>query len=1034
MRIPPTSAVRAAPTTFNSGPIGLGTFTFGTGTTVLALGTAREVVNPLADLTATATSTFNFGGAEDLTFTRNWNLNTTTTAVTRTFNVLTNPGVITFSGNLTQSGTGAVTVSKTGRGTLVLGGTNTFAAGLTVTGGTVRIASDANLGTTAAVLTLNGGALSVLSNVSLPATRAVALGALGGTISAGPGATLQIGAAISGANALILNGGGTVALNGATTAATTVTVGGGTTLTTTRTTGQTLVGGTTGTLVLQGATLSVPAAATTLAVPRLRYDAGATIALAAGAKFTAAEAAATAFGRTNFGTLTITSAGTLGGSEQLLITNAAAQPASTSGMLTTPSVVWRDALGDADFVTYGGTGFVVKTSATSTTNTLAASIPTTVWQPAAGANTVADATIEVLALRTAGNLAGAGTSSLLQITSGGLIVNGDTDAPQVNVNLLFGTAGSPSEALVYVKGGYLNGTATLGGSITAANFTKFGPGLLQIAGSSFTLTPTTAGLRNVTIQQGGLQFASGAAVPTANFTVNDTGILDVAGLNLTVAGLAGSGIVGNSGGVPGRLIVASDNQTTTFTGTLQDYAYAGSSTLGLTKAGTGTLVLSGRSSYTGGTTINAGSITSGAGVYSATGTLQVNDLFSLGAGPVTLAGGILDFRYDSTAFTDVVRGLNVVTVGAGAGYDVTIAALNNFGSANTTSTINATTSSGTTTTYLSLNNLTINAPVLSVSGSSLGVRFAGTTTLAGNTTLNVTSSTLALDGPIAGGTNTITKIGAGTLILSNTSTTSPNVLGGFVVAAGTADVRLIGQGSNPLASVDPVLIGGGTLIVRHEGDGSAAAERIDTGFGIIVNSTTMAGAIRTANGLTTLTLGAIGAATNKTLAFDSLTIGGVQGSPSFRVTAAVANNYSAQFGTTNFTRDASLTYNVNVTHAGAISGYGTLYRAGTGNMFLGAVNTYSGGTILGGGNVLFGSYLGNTYIPASVTGTTAQLRSGPHRRAARCGAADYDGRQSADGADGRRAEQSDVAGHIANRRELKSVAGRVEIDRGRHHA
>ncbi|MBL9080920.1 MAG: autotransporter-associated beta strand repeat-containing protein [Planctomycetales bacterium] len=966
----------AAPTTIISGPLGTGTFSFGSGTTVLAIGGAREIVNPIVNVSTSSAQVFNFGGADDLTFTRNWTLYASTAAVSRTFNVVTNPGVITFSGNLLQGAAGAITISKTGRGTLVLGGSNTFSGGLSVTGGTVRISSNAGLGATAAALTLNAGTLQVLSDVALPTTRAVALGANGGTLSAGPGARLDVGAAISGAFALAITGGGTVSLNGATTAATTVTVGGATTLTTTQTAGQTLVGGTTGTLILQGATLAVPAGATTLAVPRFRYDAGATVSLADAARFAASEAAATAFARTNFGTLVLTSAGTLGGTEQFTITNAAAQPGVTSGLLTLPSIVWRDAAGDADFVTYGANGFALKTATTTAVSTLAASAATSVWQPATGTNSMADATLDVLALRTAGNISSGGANSLLRIASGGLIINGDASAPQINVPLQFGTS-TVGEALVYVKGGYTSGTATLGGSITAANFTKFGPGTLRIAGSSFTLVPSATGLRNVTIQQGVLQFAGGAAVPSAVFTANDTGTLDVAGLELTVGGLAGTGIVGNSGAAPGRLIVASDGQTTTFSGTLQDSVLGGTSTLGLTKSGTGTLVLSGRSTFTGGTIVNAGVISSSTGVYSTTGALQVNDLQGLGTGPITIAGGILDFRYDSTAFTDVIRGLNVVTLGAGAGYDVTIAALNNFGAANVTSTLTATTTSGTTATFLSYNNLTINAPVLNVTGASLGVRIGGTTTLAGNTILNVVSSTLALDGPLVGGTNTITKLGAGTLILSGTSTTAPTTLGGLTIGAGTVDVRMIGSGSHPLGSADPVMLAGSTLIVRHEGDGSAASEFIDAGFGIVVNATTMAGALRTANGLTTLTLGAIGTSANKTLAFDSLMIGGVQGTPSFLVTVATAaNNYSAQFGATTFTRDAMLTYNVNVTHLGAITGDGTLYRAGTGNVYMGSDNAYAGGTILAGGNVLFGSYVGTTYVPAALMGAVGKLGSG----------------------------------------------------------
>ena len=52
------------------------------------------------------------------------------------------------------------------------------------------------------------------------------------------------------------------------------------------------------------------------------------------------------------------------------------------------------------------------------------------------------------------------------------------------------------------------------------------------------------------------------------------------------------------------LVVGSLNTSTTYSGILQDF----SATLGLTKVGTGTLVLSGNSTYTGPTFINGGTL------------------------------------------------------------------------------------------------------------------------------------------------------------------------------------------------------------------------------------------------------------------------------------------------------------------------------------------------------------------------------------------------------------------------------------------
>ncbi len=124
--------------------------------------------------------------------------------VTRALVSVTPNGVLTINGVI-SGGNGLI---KTNGGQLILNGLNTFAGALTIAGGTLSAASDANLGPapgspTTGSLVLNGGALEATASFTLNANRGIALGPPSGSGSG----TIKVdsGMAVSYAGSMIDN-------------------------------------------------------------------------------------------------------------------------------------------------------------------------------------------------------------------------------------------------------------------------------------------------------------------------------------------------------------------------------------------------------------------------------------------------------------------------------------------------------------------------------------------------------------------------------------------------------------------------------------------------------------------------------------------------------------------------------------------------------------------------------------------------------------------------------------------------------------
>jgi fibronectin-binding autotransporter adhesin len=127
--------------------------------------------------------------------------------------------------NRVLSGTGGV--AKTGSGTLVLSGANTFTGGVSVSGGTLETGSASALGAGTAPVTLDGGTLKLATLVDL--SRGLTAGTAGGTVDLGTH-SVTLGAS-GGAGGMTFNN-GSVTLSGALGWAGQTTLGTGVSLTT----------------------------------------------------------------------------------------------------------------------------------------------------------------------------------------------------------------------------------------------------------------------------------------------------------------------------------------------------------------------------------------------------------------------------------------------------------------------------------------------------------------------------------------------------------------------------------------------------------------------------------------------------------------------------------------------------------------------------------------------------------------------------------------------------------------------------------
>jgi autotransporter-associated beta strand protein len=397
---------------------------------------------------------------------------------------------------------------------------------------------------------------------------------------------------------------------------------------------------------------------------------------------------------------------------------------------------------------------------------------------------------------------------------------------------------------------------------------------------------------------------------------------------------------------------------------------ANAGSYGLVMNGAGTLTLSAANTYSGGTSLTAGTLAVGNNTALGTGTLTFANGTTLQAAAAVSLDNAMTLNGASTVDTN---GNNVTLVGVisgGGALTVTGGGTLDLSTANTYA--GGTTVNGGSTLALDLaaslggGTLTLNAGTLQIN-SSMALAATPVTLAAGGGAIDTQTFSLGLGGGISG-PGGLSKLGGGTLTLTGSGTYS----GATAVNAGTLQAGIVNAFSANSAYTVAV---GATLDLNglNQTIGSlAGAGNVTLGSGVLTTgndntSTTFSGGISGTGGLTKMGSGML-TLTATNLYSGGTTINGGAISISLASSLGSTSQLTLNGGTLQVTSNVvlgglpvtlaagggTIDANTNASSlflAQPISGPGGLTKIGAGALILQGINTYSGGTTVNAGTL-----------------------------------------------------------------------------------